>query len=101
MIRIARRKVPNAAQAPVATSKTTPQTTARAARASSLATAAARAGGVTRDITRDISRDVVGLVRVPVELVYSTVVVGGFLALLLQDQVHPVMIYLIRMYLSL
>ena len=38
---------------------------------------------------------------IPLEWVYSAVVVFGFLALLLQDQVHPVMIYLLRMYLSL
>ncbi len=91
MIRTARRKVSNAAQASV-TAVATNLATNVATNVTSLSASVASVFSLAGDATR--------LVRLPLELVYSAVVVGGFLALLLQDQVHPVMIYLIRMYLS-
>ena len=37
---------------------------------------------------------------VPVELVYSAVVVIGFVVLVLQDRVHPLVVYLLQLYLG-
>lgn len=47
------------------------------------------------------AKRVLELPSVPVEWVFSTVAVGGFLGLLLQDRVHPAIIYLLQLFLSL
>jgi hypothetical protein len=47
------------------------------------------------------ARRVLVLPSVSVEWVYSTVAVGGSLALLLQDRVHPAIIYLLQLFLTL
>lgn len=43
---------------------------------------------------------VLTLPAISVELVYSGVVVVGFLMLLLQDRIHPLAIYLLQLFLS-
>ena len=40
------------------------------------------------------------LPAVSIELVYSVVVIGGFLLLLMQDRVHPLIVYLLQLYLA-
>lgn len=47
------------------------------------------------------ARRVLLLPSVSVEWVYSTVAVSGCFVLLLQDRVHPAIIYLLQLFLSL
>ncbi len=54
-----------------------------------------------QSVRRALAYPAVRAETIPTQALLTAAVVGGFVALLVEDRVHPVVIYLLQLYLSL